>query len=72
MGCRQCYKLLGGDNDVKTLTLKVVILLAILYGQRAQEILTPKNLRNATFEENYVKIRIEDILETLPFSLQNT
>ena len=72
MGYRQCYKLLGGDNDVKTLTLKVVILLAILYGQRAQEILTPKNLRNATFEENYVKIRIEDILETLPFSLQNT
>ena len=44
MGCSQCYKLLGGDNDVKTLTLKVVILLDnALYVQRAQEILTPKN-----------------------------
>ena len=54
------------DDDVKTLTLKVVTLLAILCGQHAQEIFTAMNLRNTNFEENYVKIRIGNVLKKQP------
>ena len=52
------------SENLKELSERTVTLLAILCGQRAREIITAMDTRNITFEENYVIIRIGDILKT--------
>ena len=51
-------------DKLKNLSERTATLLSILCGQRAREIITAMGIGNSTFEENYVIIRIGNLLKT--------
>ena len=51
-------------ENVQRLLKKLATLLAILFGQRAREILSLMDIRNITMEQTCLIIRIGDLLKT--------
>ena len=54
----------ASSEKLYDLSKKLVTLIAILYGQRPKEILGLIDLRNLSFEENFLVIRIGDTMKT--------
>ena len=54
----------ASSEKLYDLSKELVTLIAILYGQRPKEILGLIDLRNLSFEENFLVIRIGDTMKT--------
>ena len=54
----------ASSEKLYDLSKKLATLTAILYGQRPKEILGLNDIRNLSFEENFLVIRIVDIMKT--------